>query len=884
MSETDDRRFGTAAAQRPAPAARSAFRCEAHEVKAILQRIATRIHEADRRHSDALEAMHERLLELSRERGGRRPVTAGHTRGIEHSEASAPIAEDEPWDRVSAEALASVYESEGAIGRRQTHGWRAESEAEHLWPAKPAGPTAESERRLLEQMHAELAERLEQALAEVGRECRVSDLAGRFERLEADVGRLLVAAEERTAQEALERIEKQVVELAQRFEAVQGEVQRFGRLEEELGDLARQVSDERMEELLARAAPATREKEKEALAQVVADRVCAQMRQADVLRAGECTSLEELHDLISGFFNERREGDAQTATVLDTMQQAMIRLLDRMDAIEEGSPVGATQRGLNESGKVRFTPGNPSAGPQPWGGGTDPEPAAVDSQEPRFDPAVYHMYPEPDRGARHTRTGSDTDDPHRSGDSPLAEGPPTSWQGDRLDYIPPSAHDAQNVVAAARRVMRQSMAGESGEQRAGGGEQQGGVRPPRPAEKRSGLLRRSWFPSRLFVATFAMIVVGATFAIATVLSKPEANAPFGRMLPTPEKATVEPTKHDAGGGQKGGQSSSSPVPVPQGEPKSNGGAAPALRQRSGEPPKRMHAMGVDRLEWGPEQLSAFQAVGGPASAEGEEGASPIPSEEARLATGSIGVVPKRALGAGAFRMPGSAPEAGPGVGTLPPAAVGPHSLRLAAANGDPSAAFEVGSRLAEGRGVPQDFEQAAIWYQRAAERGFAPAQYRLATLLERGLGVASDLARARAWYLQAAEQGHVKAMHNVAVLSIAGERGSPDYAGAVDWFTKAAEHGLVDSQYNLGVLYESGLGVPRDLKTAYRWFALAARTGDGEARRRCGLLKARIDAADLQEVEAAVASWRAKPMDLLVNEPRTAGALWQREAAAERER
>jgi len=884
MSETDDRRFGTAAAQGPVPAARPAFRCEAHEIKAILQRIASRIHEADRRHGDALEAMHERLLELSRERGSARPTAAAGC-----SSASASIAEDEPWDRASAEALASVYESEGAIGH-QAHGRGAESDAGRLWPATPVGVSAERESRLLEQRHAELADRLEQVLAEIGRECRVSDLVGRLERLEADVGRALAAAEGRMAQDVLERIEKQVAELAQSFEEVQGEVQRFGRLEVEFKDLARQVSDERMEALLARAASAMPESEKEALAQLVADRVCAQMPQADAPRAGERRSIEDLHELISGFFNERREGDAQTATVLDTMQQAMIRLLDRMDAIEEGSPVGATQRGLNEAGAGRFAPGDPSTGPQPnrWGSGADQEAAAADSQEARFDPAVYHMYPEPDRSARRTRAGSDTDDPRPSANSPLAEGPPTSWQGDRLGYTPPSAHDAQKVVAAARRAMRHSMAGESGEQGAGGGEQQGGARPPKPVEKRGGLLRRSWFPSRLFVATVAMMVVGVTFAIATVLTKPEAGAPFGRMPSTPEGATAEPPKHDAGGGQQGGQSSS-PVREPQSEPKSEGGEVPALKQRSGEPPKRMHAMGVDRLDWGPEQLNAFQAVGGRADAEPEDGAFRRRSDEAHLATGSIGVASMSAPVAGASRTPGPAPEVGTGVSArqasaLPPAAVGPHSLRLAAANGDPSAAFEVGSRLAEGRGVPQDFEQAAIWYRRAAERGFAPAQYRLATLLERGLGVTSDLAQARAWYVRAAEQGHVKAMHNVAVLSIAGERGSPDYAGAVDWFTKAAGYGLVDSQYNLGVLYESGLGVPRDLKTAYRWFALAARAGDTEAQRRRDLLRARIDPADLREVEATVESWRAKPKDLLINEPRTAGALWQREAAAERGR
>ncbi len=55
---------------------------------------------------------------------------------------------------------------------------------------------------------------------------------------------------------------------------------------------------------------------------------------------------------------------------------------------------------------------------------------------------------------------------------------------------------------------------------------------------------------------------------------------------------------------------------------------------------------------------------------------------------------------------------------LPPATVGPFSLRLAAAQGDASAQFEVASRLAEGKGLDQDLKEAAQWYQRSAASGF----------------------------------------------------------------------------------------------------------------------------------------------------------------------
>jgi localization factor PodJL len=196
---------------------------------------------------------------------------------------------------------------------------------------------------------------------------------------------------------------------------------------------------------------------------------------------------------------------------------------------------------------------------------------------------------------------------------------------------------------------------------------------------------------------------------------------------------------------------------------------------------------------------------------------------------------------------------------MPPAMIGPLSLRHAAAKGDATAQLEVASRFAEGRGVPQDFTQAATWYQRAATQGHANAQFRLGALYERGLGVSADLARARVWYIRAAEQGNVRAMHNLAVLSAGRPGVAPDYPTAVHWFSEAANRGLADSQYNLGILYESGLGVPSSSVEAYKWYALAARTGDKEAAKRRDAVSNKLDRNSLQAADALVIQWRAKP-------------------------
>jgi localization factor PodJL len=164
----------------------------------------------------------------------------------------------------------------------------------------------------------------------------------------------------------------------------------------------------------------------------------------------------------------------------------------------------------------------------------------------------------------------------------------------------------------------------------------------------------------------------------------------------------------------------------------------------------------------------------------------------------------------------------------------------------------MGSRFAEGRGVSVNFQQAALWFDRAAKAGSVPALFRLAVLYERGQGVVKDLQEARRLYFAAADKGHTKAMHNLAVMYVQGIDGKPDFATAARWFQKAANHAVVDSQYNLGVLLLRGVGVDRNLPEAYKWFALAAARGDREAANRRDDIAALLDAQSLNAARLAV--------------------------------
>ena len=134
-----------------------------------------------------------------------------------------------------------------------------------------------------------------------------------------------------------------------------------------------------------------------------------------------------------------------------------------------------------------------------------------------------------------------------------------------------------------------------------------------------------------------------------------------------------------------------------------------------------------------------------------------------------------------------------------------------------------------GKGVPQDYAQAALWYRKAAEQGHAVAQFCLARLFDQGQGVPQDGAKAALWYRKAAEQGDAKAQFNLGVMYDTG-RGVPrDYARAVSWYRKAAEQGDGDAQYGLGKESYLGRGVLKDYAEAALWFRKAAEQGHADA-------------------------------------------------------
>jgi TPR repeat protein len=103
---------------------------------------------------------------------------------------------------------------------------------------------------------------------------------------------------------------------------------------------------------------------------------------------------------------------------------------------------------------------------------------------------------------------------------------------------------------------------------------------------------------------------------------------------------------------------------------------------------------------------------------------------------------------------------------------GPGMVRLAE-RGNARAQTRLGLMLETGRGLPQDYAEAAYWYRRAAEQGDPDAQYLLGNCFSLGLGVPWDLVHAYKWFnlsasrtREGAEREHRARMRNAIAFTL----------------------------------------------------------------------------------------------------------------------
>lgn len=876
----------------------SGFSGPTEEVGGRLHEIAREIEETQRRQGRTFQHIVERLRTIDLER---RDVVAAL-----EQRAALEDAGDEPWDPASAEALMQNYEIDQAA--RQ--------------------PTSASQNEWLGDRFNDVTQRIKRTLSDLKPGHTVQMLEERLDQFQRHMASVLADVVRRSDIDGLRLIEAHVADLGDKLNALERHVQRLDGIEADVRSVMDQVSDERIGKLLDYDTRFSTDLE--ALAKRVAEDMHARLGQGQERNGDDARRHEELRALIEASIQDRRRAETEAASVvsglsgrlnaqsdrndeikalleqvieeqrqtektsvgmLDTLQQALVQVLDRMDALE------AQQR------MAPWPAADTHSDAQVFASVEDPNgaaPEAVSPARPSFADAHFGDY----APANVIEPTPPVEIPATFSDPALADTDNSTSPVDRLrrDFIADARRAKMKATANRAEAVAQST----------DTPKRGGLEPARAAFAQAARLPLAQGAGRLFGASPKLLagalalVVAINGGILLLNRKDEARAPAPEItiqhdrMPGAEAQEPAPAPHD---GANPDAPAVGPTPGSRSDlnDSNNGTGLAEFATPSSEQTLPPYGYTDDVLD-----PPAIEAIDGdqpratprgttiakqPGTLPNEVLADVYQQQVLASLSGKLGMIaagqsPDDLLPEKSGRMdtaytPQTAREPTDDTGRasaldLPPATVGPLSLRLAAANGDASAEFEVAARLAEGKGTDQSFADALRWYQRSAAKGFAQAQYRLGTLYERGLGVPKDAGRARIWYSRAAEQGNVKSMHNLAVIAAGDGQSEPDYATATLWFGKAAEHGLADSQYNLGVLLENGLGVKADKIAAYKWYALAAKSGDADAQSRRDALKAALNADDLKSADEMISAFRARAAVPLANDARAAGEDWKK--------
>lgn len=181
----------------------------------------------------------------------------------------------------------------------------------------------------------------------------------------------------------------------------------------------------------------------------------------------------------------------------------------------------------------------------------------------------------------------------------------------------------------------------------------------------------------------------------------------------------------------------------------------------------------------------------------------------------------------------------------------------------------VGYCLYEGKGAPQNRQEALGWYEKAAEQGLYNSYYmmgmiygydeilfnyekavrcfeksaklgqtdaliRLGTMHLHGVGgIPPDQQKAFYYFIQAAQADNGLGWEWVAYSHYWGYGTQQNIKKALQFYHKAAQKGSCHSQYMLGYIYGYDIAPP-DFKKAARWFRKAARQGHSDAQLKLG--------------------------------------------------
>jgi TPR repeat protein len=164
----------------------------------------------------------------------------------------------------------------------------------------------------------------------------------------------------------------------------------------------------------------------------------------------------------------------------------------------------------------------------------------------------------------------------------------------------------------------------------------------------------------------------------------------------------------------------------------------------------------------------------------------------------------------------------------------------------------------------KDYEKAIAAWRPLAEQGMAAAQYRMGVLYAEGKGVPANDAEAALWFERAAKQGDPAAQYDLAASYAEGTGVRKDATAAAEWFRRAADQGYPMAQLNLGLMYAAGNGVAQDYVEAMKWidlaiYALPAGGPRSDAARALGDIVGKMTAEQIQDAKGRERAWKPSP-------------------------
>ncbi|MEI8102756.1 MAG: SEL1-like repeat protein [Chlorobium sp.] len=159
--------------------------------------------------------------------------------------------------------------------------------------------------------------------------------------------------------------------------------------------------------------------------------------------------------------------------------------------------------------------------------------------------------------------------------------------------------------------------------------------------------------------------------------------------------------------------------------------------------------------------------------------------------------------------------------------------RIAAERGDAEAQNKLGDIFKQGRGVPQNFNEAIKWYRSSAKQGDSSALYELGNMYRKGEGVSKNL-KESVRYLEKAIQQHKSKIAN-----------------NTDNYMSSLILGQIRSlQALIGFIYgQGGSGLAKDYVKAYAWFSVATTNGNETTKEHMEAIASKMNHSQIEKAQ-----------------------------------